>query len=120
MTPTQSDTRYNVVCLDCGAVFVPRIRTPLWWRAKKLAESGRLDALHVSGEECGCVTPRKDPDAPYRVFGYQVDRDFDIPFFSLTDALAKYRELAGSYFADVWISGISPRTQRLLERLVAW
>lgn len=46
---------YNVVCRHCGNVFSPAEDTPLWQEAKRRAEKGFLDALHVEGEECGCI-----------------------------------------------------------------
>ena len=53
---TATQELFNVVCMDCGQIFTPLVRTPLWWKAKQRADQGFLDAMHVSGEECGCVS----------------------------------------------------------------
>jgi len=84
---------YNVVCLECGQVWQPTAQSPLWWKAKKSADSGRLDAIHVSGEDCGCIQPKADPDAPFRVFGYDgMCIDFDYPCQTSVETIKIYRE----------------------------
>src|SRR5579872_2125226 len=94
MATNIAERRYNVFCRACGTVWQPGVRTSLWWQAKKRSEKGFLDALPVSGRECGCVRQPHDPDAPIRVFGYDdMCEDFDIPFHSIVDAVRKYREL---------------------------
>lgn len=89
------EMRYQVVCIGCGQVWSPAVRSPLWWKAKKRAEQGYLDALCVSPQECGCKPEVREPDARYRVVGYtDMCDDFDLPFHSLVKAAQKYLELA--------------------------
>ncbi len=109
MVSANPEVRYNVVCRNCAGVWTPAVRSSLWWRAKKAADSGRLDAIHVSGEECGCIEKKTvvQPDAPYRVFGYDGDcRDYDIPCTTLVKAIAVFKKCAAS--GDVvFIQGVS-------------
>ncbi len=109
---------FNVVCRTCGDVWSPGLRSPLWWRAKKRADDGYLDALSVSGEECGCVKKSEKPvkpDAPYRVFGYDdMCVDFNIPFTSFVEAAREYRS-AAQQLCTVFISGVSPAVERRLR-----
>lgn len=103
-------TEYNVYCVACGAVFQPEIRSHHWWVAKKWADRGYLDAVTISAEQHGCFEakrPRRDPDAPFRVFGYDcMCVDFDIPYHRFTDAIKKFLELQRGPDV-VFISGIS-------------
>jgi hypothetical protein len=109
------ETVYNVECMACGSVFTPTVQSTLWWKAKKRAER-YLDALHVTGEECGCVKKRRDPDAPFRVFGYDgFCQDFDIPFGTFTAAVKKFAELTRSGEFVVFIDGISEAVRRKIE-----
>lgn len=106
---------YNVVCMECGQVWTPLPKSPLWWRAKKAADSGRLDAIQVSGEECGCVEPRNCQDAPFRVFGYNdLCEDFDIPCGTFAEAVKTFRELNSEGYM-VFISGVSDAVSSRLE-----
>jgi hypothetical protein len=110
-----AEVRYNVVCYECGQVWSPTVKSPLWWKAKQRSEQGYLDALHVSGEECGCKQPVAQPDAPFRVVGYDdMCRDFDIPYYSLVKAARKYLKLArdGMYV----VSFVDNRTGRTRKR----
>jgi len=85
--------RYNVVCMACDQVYQPLIKSPLWWRAKKRADEGYLDALHVSGEDCGCVSKIHKPNAPYRICGYDdMCCDYNIPCKTFVQAVTLYRE----------------------------
>ena len=87
METTETDS-YNVYCMACGQVFTPPAGSSLWWRAKKAADKGRLDAISVNGEECGCIKPRHHPDAPFRVFGYDgMCEDFDFACYSFVEAV---------------------------------
>src|SRR5581483_1293270 len=105
---------YNVHCIACNTVWQPGVRSSLWWQAKRRSEKGKTDALHVSGEECGCVKKRHDPNAPFRVFGFNdMCEDFDIPFYSFTAAVRKYREL--KRWSDVFIEGVSPKVEAVLR-----
>ncbi len=110
---------FNVHCRSCGAVWTPGFRSPLWWQAKHSYETlpERLDVLHVSGKECGCVEPLSEPNAPYRVFGFTDDcQDFDVPFTSFTKAVRAYLK---EYRAglDVWIDGVSLDVRRRLDEI---
>jgi hypothetical protein len=98
---------YNVCCHSCERVFSPRIGSDLWWKAKKRAEAGYLDAHTISGEECGCVEKRFEPDSPFRVFGYDMGCvDFDIPCHTFMSAIktALRHKRAGDV---VFITGVS-------------
>jgi hypothetical protein len=108
---------FNVVCINCNAVWAPAAESSLWWQAKKRNERGNLDALPVTGEECGCVKVKSDPDAPYRVFGFDDEcRDFDIPFDSFAEAVKEYREASRS-MCTVFIAGVSPAVEQRLALL---
>lgn len=97
------ETRYNVVCFECGQVWTPDVRSALWWKAKNHAEKGYLDAVNVSGVECGCKNPISEPEAPFRVFGYDdMFNEFNIPYVSLVQAPKKYLELYREGFCTVF------------------
>lgn len=114
---TDQDERYNIVCLGCNNIWEPRVKSPLWWKAKARANSGKLDALHVTVEECGCVPGLQEPDAPYRVLGYDDEGyEFDIPFHAPVPAMKKFRELSNG-MNTVFISGVSPAVQVRLSPL---
>ena len=101
------DIVYNVVCSDCSQIFQPRPRSPLWWKAKQAADSGRLDAICISGEECGCVKKEYLPDAPFRVFGYtDMCEDFNVPCTTFVEAVKLYRRL-DKEGCIVFITGVS-------------
>lgn len=110
-TVTNDVETYNVICMDCDCIFNPEVNSRFWWMAKKHAESGKLDALRITGKQCGCAKKVTKPDAPYRVIGYDFDcHDYDIPFYNFTGAVQKYREL--NRRGDVvFISGVSDRVK---------
>jgi hypothetical protein len=112
-----SEERYDVVCMSCDQVFQPLPRSPLWWQAKKSADGGRLDAITVTGEECGCEPKTVEPDAPYRVFGFnEFYEDFDRPFKIFTEAVSFYRRLVKENpLSTIFISGVSKRVSNKLE-----
>jgi hypothetical protein len=115
----EDTNRYNVFCQRCDSVWQPELKSPLWWQAKRLADTGRLDALCVSPEKCGCVqrSSQRNPKAPFRVFGYNCFcEDFDIPCNSFIEAVKKFRDLAEiGRLNTVFIDGISQRVQDRLE-----
>ena len=112
------ERRFNILCRACGSIWQPGARTRLWWQAKKRADDGKLDALAVSGEECGCVKAVREPEAPLRVFGYDdMCEDFDIPYYSFTDAVRKFRKLHANGGYVVFISGVSPKVETMLNSL---
>lgn len=114
MTQTE-EVRYNVACFSCGAVFQPLPRTPLWWQAKQRAEKGFLDAVHISGEECGCEKKVRHPNAPFRVTGYDgMCEDYDVPFNNFISAVKYYKEAveAGDV---VFIIGVSKAVQDRIQ-----
>ena len=101
------DVVYNVVCSECGQIFQPRTRSPLWWKAKQATDSGRLDAISISGEECGCIRKQYLPNAPFRVFGYNdMCEDFDVPCATFVEAVNLYRRL-NKEGCVVFINGVS-------------
>lgn len=103
------EERYNVVCVNCDRVFQPLPRSSLWWQAKKKAGEGRLDAIMVKGEECGCEPKTVEPNAPYRVFGFnEFYEDFNRPFKVFTEAVILYRRLVKENpLSIIFISGVS-------------
>ena len=106
---------YQVECTQCGQVFVPPDNSPLWWKAKKRSEKGFLDALLVSGIECGCVEEKRQSNAPFRVFGYDgMCRDYDIPCHTFMEAIKTFRECdrAGDI---VFIKGVSESVEHRLK-----
>jgi hypothetical protein len=105
---------YNVQCIACGSVWSPLSMSPLWWAAKKRAEQGYLDALDVTGERCGCIPRPREPDAPFRVFGYDMMRGFDVPFNSFVGAVTSYRKLKDRV-DNVFISGVSSKVEEQLR-----
>ena len=113
----QAETIYNVHCWDCDRVFQPPVKSPFWWQSKQREAKGFIDALHISGVECGCVRERvqREPGAPYRVFGYD-DRceDFDIPFYAFVPAVKKFRELNDG-MTVVFINGVTEKMKRHLD-----
>ncbi len=103
-------TRYNVYCRACGAIFQPELRSPNWWRAKKRADQGYLDAVEISAKQHGCFEacrPMREPNAPFRVFGYDaMCQGFDAPFQRFIDAVRTFKELRRGPDV-VFISGVS-------------
>ena len=86
-------------------------------RAKQKADKGFLDAVYIDGEECGCLPKEKirRPEAPYRVFGFDLlCEDFDIPFNRMTDAVKKFIELNRGPDV-VFITGVSEAVQERLR-----
>lgn len=117
MPQTKEEVRYNVHCVDCGSVWQPLFKSPLWWQAHQRAEKGYLDALHVSGEKCGCKKPVREPNAPFRVFGYDFEcRDYDVPFHSFV-AAAKAFISANRSGDTVFIHGVSDKVQQELAMM---
>ena len=111
-----NQTIYNVECLDCGAVFNPAPQTPLWYQADQRAKKGFLDCVRVSGEKCGCVKKQSQPNAPFRVFGYDdMCKDFDVGFETFTAAVKKFIELNRVGMYTVFISGVSESVQSKLS-----
>lgn len=101
------DKQHWVECIDCGNVYSPAPKSSAWWQAVQNAKEGRN--TYVGAKECGCsqVKPVRQPDAPYRVFGYDMlCEDFDIPFERFTDAVATFRRL-NSGPDVVFIKGVS-------------
>ena len=115
---SKAEVRYNVYCMDCGQVFQPLIKSALWWKAKKRSDEGYIDALSVRGKDCGCIEEKREPNAPFRVFGYTEEcRDFDYPFQKFTEAVTTFRELNNDAFLTVFITGISPSVEHVLKTL---
>lgn len=114
------ETRYQVCCLYCGNVWLPQVRSSLWWQAKARSEQGYLDALPVQPTVCGCQKEIIEPDAPYRVFGYTDTCDnFDYPFASLVEAAKKYLEIAREGMSTVFFATnrtVGTRTQTRVEK----
>ncbi len=113
----EDKTKYNVFCRECDQVWTPAHGSPLWWVAKQRADKGYLDAACVSGTECGCKKKQSQPNAPFRVFGYNgFCEDFDIPCNTFTKAVKKFRELAEiGRLNTVFIDGVSERVLHRLE-----
>ena len=109
------ESRYTVVCTECGQDWQPLIRSPLWWRAKKKSDRGFLDALLISGKDCGCVKQPYRPEAPFRVIGYDdLYRDYDIPCDTFVKAINAYRER--DHMGDiVFITGVSDVVKKRLR-----
>ena len=113
------DATYNVYCHSCERVFQPSPRSPLWWRAKKAADLGRMDAIGVSGEECGCIRTIEKPDAPYRVVGYSDDyREYNIPCFTLVEAFNLFRKYR-PWDIVAFVDNTRPKGQSKLAAMVA-
>lgn len=108
---TTDKAEYNVWCEHCDAVFQPPVGSALWWQAKQRAEKGFLDAIYVSGVRHGCVTFRetREPEAPYRVFGYDCFlEDYDIPCQNFIEAVKIFKAKCQCCLDVVFISGVSP------------
>ncbi|MCX6703154.1 MAG: hypothetical protein NTV02_00485 [Candidatus Zambryskibacteria bacterium] len=113
----EPEVRYNVHCMECGSVWQPLAKSPLWWAAKQRAEKGFLDALHVSGKKCGCVKEERQPNAPFRVFGYDFDcRDFNIPFTTFMGPVKAFIE-ANKSGDVVFIQGVSSSVEQRLKMI---
>jgi len=110
------DEQYVVECKDCRQVWQPALRSPLWWLAKQRADKGKLDAPMVSGEKCGCIRPQHEPNAQFRVFGYNdLCEDFDIPCHTFTAAVRKYRDFERHGGFIVFISGVSDEVRQRID-----
>jgi len=106
---------YNVVCCSCGQDFNPTAKSALWWKAKKRADDGFLDAYQCTGEECGCIQKRYLPNAPFRVFGYdRLMKGFDIPCDTFVQAVIVYRRHRNEV---VFIDGVSYAVERRLQSM---
>jgi hypothetical protein len=111
-------TEYNVQCVNCGSVWTAVPKSAQWWRGKQKADVGKLDAVRVTGEECGCIKKPQDPDAPFRIFGFGTEygEEIDVPFHCFTSAVRAYRSAKKSGLLDIWITGVSkPVEQRLRD-----
>lgn len=87
-------SKFNVHCPFCGTVWEPQPQTPDWYRAKARWEKGYLDAAAIN---CGCTQTELEPEAPYRVVGYDdMGEGFNHAFFKLVPALKSFLELARS------------------------
>lgn len=107
--------KYNVECVECGKVFTPGEKSSLWWMAKKHADQGYLDAVHVSGTQCGCVESLNFPEAPFRVFGFDDEcREFNFPLSTFSDAVRQYLVLRRGLNV-VFIKGVSQKVERRLD-----
>lgn len=105
---------YNVVCEVCGQVFTPAVRSALWWKARKRAEDGYLDAYCCTGQECGCIQREVSPDAPFRIVGFDcMGLSFNVPFFSFGEAVRAFTRLNDNVVA--YITGVSEAVKRKLE-----
>lgn len=96
-----------VECVDCGQVYSPTPKSPAWWKAEQNYKVGKN--TYVGTKECGCQKFKtvREPNAPYRVFGYDMEcEDFDIPFYRFVDAVATFRRLNNGPDV-VFISGVS-------------
>lgn len=108
---------YYVYCMDCGQDFSPAYMTSLWWQAKKHADHGYLDALLISGTKCGCKKKPSQPNAPFRVFGYDdLCVDFDVPHNGMIEAMKMYLECSRTGCV-VFIKGVSRRVERRLATM---
>jgi len=106
--------KYNVECIDCGHVSTLS-DGPLWWRAKKVSDSGRLDAIGIRGVECGCQQPVRRPDAPYRVFGFTDEgREYNTPFDTFVVAVEAFRDRC-NLCETVFIKGVSHAVEERLK-----
>ncbi len=112
-----NEVRYNIHCISCGSVWQPKVKSPLWWQAHQRAtKHGYLDALHVSGEKCGCVKVVREPNAPFRVFGFDFDcREYDVPFQTFVGAVKAFMS-ANRSGDTVFIHGVSNN----VEQKIAW
>ena len=112
-----STSEYNVYCSHCGSVFSPLVKSPLWWKAKKRAYKGFLDAHWCKPSECGCIEERpiSNPDAPYRVLGYDMMcSNYNVPFTNFIEAVKFFRERVS--FGDVvFPQGLSDKVVRKIE-----
>jgi len=116
-TSQSTNISFNVHCIQCGNVFSPRERTPLWWRAKQRADKGYLDALPCTEKDCGCerVEQKHEPDAPFRVSGFDMElNSFDVGLYTFSEAVKQFRHSLDN-FCTVSIQGVSPSVQRMLE-----
>lgn len=110
-----SDTAYVACCIHCSTIFTPPPGSSLWWQAKQRAEKGFLNAIPVSGEECGCIKKPLRPDAPFRVFGYDdICTDFDIPRDTFVQVVKIFMDLNKSGANIVYISGVSRAVEEKL------
>jgi hypothetical protein len=73
-----------------------------------------LDALHVNGEKCGCKKEVREPNAPFRVSGYDFEcRDYDVPFPTFVGAVKAF--ISANRSGDVvFIHGVSNSVQQKL------
>lgn len=114
MKAATEETLYNVSCQRCGNVWTPRLHSALWWKAHQRAQKGFLDAHLATAIECGCVEKRSQPDAPFRVFGYNgFGIEFDAPFQTFTEAVKAFIE--GRDSGVLFIKGVSNRVRDRLD-----
>lgn len=117
---TKKVEEYNVECIDCGQVWQPSKGSKAWWYAKQEVEKhpNRLSAPVVTAKICGCryEEPKENPDAPYRVLGYNdLCEDFDHGFNKFTDAVRLYREYERRGMYTVFTRGISDRVEMAIR-----
>jgi len=116
MNAAQQIERYVVVCRHCGQVWSPTPKSPLWWMAKQAAEKGRLDAIVVSGERCGCIRKPEKPEAPFRVFGYDDQcMEFDVPCDTFVKAAKLYLHLTREGMNIVFVDGVSEVARKEMD-----
>lgn len=117
MATNTTEERFKVVCIGCHSVWTPSARSRLWWKAQKRADQGYLDALPVTGQECGCVKEKRESNAPYRVFGFDdMCVEFDMSFTSFTDAVKEYLYASRGLYV-VFIQGVSLKVEARLLAL---
>lgn len=106
---------YNVECMNCEAVFIPLPKSRFWWMAKQHEERGFIDAVRITGKQCGCIHKPPLPGAPFRVLGYTDDcRDFDIPCNSFVTAARAFLNKSRNGCV-VFIQGVSPSVEERLR-----
>lgn len=109
---------YAVECLACGDIFEVEAG-PFWDEAhKKFASIPLPGPLFIEGERCGCCKLRRDPEAPYRVFGYNDSfEEFEYPFHDPMRAATQYLLARMNPLLTVFVSGFEGEEH---ERLTRW
>lgn len=107
-------TTYDVWCERCGNVWTPRVHSALWWKAHQRAQKGFLDAHCAKPNECGCVEKRVQPNAPFRVFGYDgFGIEFDAPCHTFVEAMRVF--IANRSSGVVFIKGVGENVRHRLD-----
>lgn len=118
---TEKEEIYNVSCRDCGNAFQAHPRTPLWWRARQFRDRNptRLDCLSIDGQTCGCINKNylSKPDAPYRVFGIDLEgQEYNEGFNSFVEVVTFYKE----HIYDIpTIKGVSKKVSYRLDGIIS-